>query len=138
MVTPEFVKLTMDNTQVLNNDAFVSDEELTIELINLEYGLTKETLGIPLLPSEIKCRACGGKFLLRSDRPARITLYTEALGAVAATHFYKLNTAKTILKGANVFSIMGTIDQGMAPPFNTMRTGFLCHTSYHLKKRDLK
>lgn len=89
MVTPDLAKLTMENTKILNSDAFVSDEELTIELINLDYGLTKETLGIPLLPSEIKCRACGGKLLLRNDRPSRITLYTETLGAVPATHFHK-------------------------------------------------
>ena len=32
---------------------------------------------------------CGGKLLLRSDRPSRLTLDTESLGTLPATHYHK-------------------------------------------------
>lgn len=88
-VSPESAKLAMENVQVLSTKAFLPDVDLTKELIAMEYGPNKQTLGVPLVPVQAKCLLCGGKLLLRSDRPSRMTLYTESLGTVIATHFHK-------------------------------------------------
>ena len=55
----------------------------------MKYGPAKQVLGVPLVPKPTKCDLCGGKLLLRGDRPCRLTLYTESLGTVPATHFHK-------------------------------------------------
>lgn len=87
--TAESVRVAMDNMRVLNNEAFVSDDILASQLINMQYDITKQSLGIPLVPNQTKCPKCGGGLALRSDRPSRLTLYTETFGTVAATHFHK-------------------------------------------------
>ena len=79
MLTTEVAKLTTENMQVLHPQAFMSDNELTLELIWMEYGQGKADkfpLGIPLLSNKSQCVNRGGKLLLWSDRPSRITLYT--------------------------------------------------------------
>ena len=88
-VTPQAAKIRMENLQVLNNEAFITDEVLTRKLINMEYKVTKQNLGIPLVPKEMKCLVCDGKLSLRNDRPSRLTIYTQRLGTVTATHFHK-------------------------------------------------
>ena len=88
-VTPESAKIAMENMQVLYKDAFTSDADLTHQLIAMEYSVTKQPLGVPLVPCEKKCLMCDGKLLLRTDRPSRITLYTGSIGTVPATHFHK-------------------------------------------------
>ena len=58
----------------------------------MEYGQGKANklpLSIPLLSNKCQCANCGGKLLLRTNRPSRITLYTDSLGTVPATHFHK-------------------------------------------------
>lgn len=89
VVTPQSAKIVMENLQVLNNQAFISDAVLTSELIDMEYEITKQPLGIPLVPNQTKCLTCGGKLSLRNDRPSRISIYTKCLGTVSATHFHK-------------------------------------------------
>lgn len=87
--TPEFVKIAMENMEVLNSEAFISDTALTDQLINMEYIVTKQPLGIPLISKLTECQSCGGTLSLRSDRPSRLTIYTLSLGTVSATHFHK-------------------------------------------------
>ena len=55
-VTPESVKVAMENMQVLYKDAFTSDADLTHQLIAMdsEYSVTKQPLGVPLVPCEKK------------------------------------------------------------------------------------
>ena len=88
-ISPQSAKVAMENVQVLDTEAFRSDAVLTRQLITMEYTVTNKPLGVPLVPNENKCPLCGGKLLLRSDRPSRMTLYTESLGTVPATHFHK-------------------------------------------------
>ena len=91
-VSPAVAKMTIENMQVMHPEAFLCDKELTVELVNMEYGNGKEKpnpLGIPLIPNNSRCVTCGGKLLLRKDRPSRITLYTDSLGTVPATHFHR-------------------------------------------------
>lgn len=46
-------------------------------------------MGVVLISPNATCLKCGGKLLLRSDRPSSITLYTDDLGTVLATQFRK-------------------------------------------------
>ena len=59
------------------------------QLIQTEYSITKQSLGIPLVPSQTQCVSCGGKLLLRNDQPSHLMLYTESMGTVLGTHFHK-------------------------------------------------
>ena len=52
IISPESAKMLMENVQILNAQAFCTDEELTRELIAMEYGPTKQPLGVPLIPSQ--------------------------------------------------------------------------------------
>ena len=88
-VSTESTRIAMENMHLLHPDAFSSDVELTKELLTIECSITRQALGVPLLSKETKCRSCGGKLLLRSSRPSRMTLYTQSLGSVPATHFHK-------------------------------------------------
>ena len=88
-ITPESAKLEIENTKILNPEAFISDSDLTKQLIAMECNATNQPLGMPLIPKETSCTSCGGKLLLRSDRPSRISLYTDSLGTIPGTHFHK-------------------------------------------------
>lgn len=45
--------------------------------------------GVVLVSNHKTCRKCGGKLLHRSDRPSRVTLYTESQGTLLVSHFIK-------------------------------------------------
>ena len=81
-------RLLMENLKVLNKAAFAQDPELTDQIISLPNCKGKPT-GIVLMPSQGTCKRCGTKLLLRSDRPSRLTLYTERMGTVPALHYHK-------------------------------------------------
>ena len=104
-ITPESAKMLMENMQLLNAEAFGTDEELIRELIAMEYGPTKQLLGVLLIPSQTKCISCGGKLLLRADRSSRLSLYTSTLGTVPATHYHKY--CHNYRKGCNVVQFYG-------------------------------
>lgn len=89
VISPQAAKIAMENQQVLGKQAFITDAILTEQLISIEYEVTKQPLGIPLVPNETRCLNCGGKLSLRGDRPSQISLYTQILGTVPATHFHK-------------------------------------------------
>lgn len=74
-VTPEAAKLTVENTKIIDPEAFISDAELTEKILQIECSATKQPLGIPLIPSQTYCTTCNGKLLLRGDRPSRLNMY---------------------------------------------------------------
>ena len=88
-VTSQSAKIAMENLKVIDPEAFISDTLIIKEISGVECIATKKPLGIPLVPNQTCCICCGGKLLLRSDRPSRISLYTNTLGTVPATHFHK-------------------------------------------------
>lgn len=102
----------MENVEVLFKDAFVTDTKLTKQLIALEYSVTKQPLGIPLVPTETICSLCGGKLLLRRDCPSRMTLYTECMGSVPGTHFHKFCSNNR--KGCNFVQYYEYLKSGMS------------------------
>ena len=88
-VSASQVKLLMENLEILNQQAFSSDLVLTKELLSTESKSLSQPLGVVLVSAKKTCRSCGTKLLLRGDRSSRITLYTEQLATVPATHYHK-------------------------------------------------
>ena len=132
-VSPESAKMLMENIQILNPEAFCTDEALKREIIGMEYGPSKQPLGVPLIPSQTECFSCGGNLLLRGDRPSRLSLYTEALGTVPATHYHKY--CHNYRKGCNIVQFYGyhrekdqrlCYDNWMSLPYflSSQETGF--------------
>lgn len=89
-VTVTQVKVLMENMQALNKKAFSTDLVLTKEILNVEHQSMEHPLGVVLVSTKDKCRLCGSKLQLRADRPSTVTLYTEQLATVPATHYHKL------------------------------------------------
>ena len=90
-INGDTVKVLMENLQLINKQAFTIDLKLTKELIDAPHGeSTQDPLGVVLISSKQTCHKCGGKLLLRRDRPSKVTLYTESIGTVPATHYHKL------------------------------------------------
>ena len=86
------VKLLMENLQLLSRQAFATDAELTAELLKTHRVCPKsksEILGVALISDKQTCRKCGGRLLIRQDRPSRVILYTESMGTVPASHYHK-------------------------------------------------
>lgn len=83
----EEVRLLVENMQVLNEKAFATDKVLIEELCSMSCG-EKAPL-VVLVPPQTNCRSCGGKLLLRSDRPSRVTIYTESEGTLLGSHYHK-------------------------------------------------
>ena len=88
-LTSDKVKLLMENLQIINKEVFTTDLKLTKELLNVHGGSSLEPLGVALISEKQTCRKCGGRLLLRRDRPSRVTLYTEQIGTVPASHYHK-------------------------------------------------
>ena len=88
-ITAESARVAVENMEALTSTIYNSDSELVNQLVQMEYSVTKRQLGIPLVPDQKVCIICGGSLLLRSDRPSYLTLYTESMGSVCATHFHK-------------------------------------------------
>ena len=88
-ITPQSAKVAMENLQILDANAFCTDAALTKELVTMPQGPKKQPLGIPLIPQQTSCHSCGGKLLLRGDRPSTMTLYIDSLGTIPATHYHK-------------------------------------------------
>ena len=88
-MSPDSVRILMENIQIMNTKAFCFDVGLIRRIITMKYGPAKQVLGVPLVSEPTKCDLCVGKLLLKGDRPCRMSLYTESLGTVSATHFHK-------------------------------------------------
>lgn len=86
------MKLLVENLQALNQEAFMTDDILTKELMKSDAGskCVLEPIGVVLISPKNTCRLCGTKLLLRGDCPSRVILYTDTLDTVPATHYHKL------------------------------------------------
>ena len=87
---PDCEKITvlLENTELLDQKAFSTDTELMGELCS-HKSIQSMSLGVILISSNSTCKSCGGKMLVRSDRPSFMTLYTDNMGTVPATPFRK-------------------------------------------------
>lgn len=88
VLSSEDVKVFVDNLQLLNERAFATDASLRKELHDMSHG-EAVPLGVVLVSKNSVCQECGGKLLIRSDRPSRVIIYTESQGTVLGSHYQK-------------------------------------------------
>lgn len=81
------LKTVIENLQLLNVTAFSTDSQLMEEIH--DFRVRDEPLGIVFVSSNDECGMCGGKLLVRKDRPSHMSVYTELFGTVAGTHYHK-------------------------------------------------
>lgn len=86
--SPEKTKVLLENLEFLNEKAFGTDKELFSEFFDHKDN-QGQRLGIVLISNNTICKSCGGKLRVRRDRPTHLTLYTDDMGTVPATHFRK-------------------------------------------------
>ena len=109
----EVLRVAVENLHTLNEAAFASDEQLTKEIQALSPSAALHIgtpLGLVLISSVTNCRSCGGKLLLRQDRPSRITVYTESMGTVVGSHYHKF--CQNFRKGCSLRQYYGYSSEG--------------------------
>jgi len=82
------VQTVLENLAAIEEESFAKDTELLTELHQLT-GYNGNPLGIILISKNKICQACGGKLLVRGDRPSFPVIYSEDLGTTSGTHFRK-------------------------------------------------
>jgi len=82
------VQTLLENLALLEEESFAKDSELLTELHQFT-GYNGKPLGIVLISKNKKCLKCGGKLLVRGDRPSFPVVYNDDLGTVSGTHFRK-------------------------------------------------
>ena len=119
-VTPESAKVAMENMQVLYKDAFTSDADLTHQLIAMEYSVTKQPLGVLLVPCE-KNAFCVMENFYYGQIALVGSLYTQG-PLVLSPPLTSTSSATTTAKAAVLSNFMDSTNQ--APDAcTTMRTG---------------
>ena len=88
-LTPAQVKIFVENMQVLNQTAFQTDIELQKELYTCK-NTTAKPIGMVLVSSKKTCIECGANLLLKADRHSVLTVYTNSMGTVPASHYRKI------------------------------------------------
>ena len=90
-LSPESLRVAVENLQFVNSTAFVSDQELVKEIYAFSPpDPSSFALGIILISSHKQCGHCGGKLYVKGDQPSRVTVYTETIGTVIGTHYHKI------------------------------------------------
>ena len=91
LLSPESVRVAVENLEVLNSAAFVTDQELVNEMHTFSQPKPGSfPLGIILISSHKLCSLCGGKLHVKGDRSSRLTVYTESFGTVIGSHYHNL------------------------------------------------
>ena len=88
-VFTSLVTMLIENIQCLDSDALTSDQELCVELLH-EVGSNGIALGIVLVSPKQSCQLCSAPLILKADRPSKITIYTDCIGTIGGTHFWKI------------------------------------------------
>jgi len=112
-VTVTSARILVEDTQVIEPNAVITDLQLIHEIIQMEYGETNEQLGIPLVSEQETCLVCKGQLLTRGDRASHLTLYTDNMETVPATHFHKY--CANYRKGCKFVQYYGYNKQGDEP-----------------------
>ncbi len=86
--SPEKIRVLLENLEFLSGKAFDTDKQLLADLV-MQKGCQGHPLGVVLVPTNSICKACGGRLVLRADRPSYLTLYTDDMGTVPGTIFRK-------------------------------------------------
>lgn len=81
------VKTLIENLHELNEEAFITDDYLKEELVNLM--LPDKPLGVVLISTNNSCLQCKSKLILRKDRYAALVIYDNVNGSIPGSHFHK-------------------------------------------------
>jgi len=84
------LQIALDNFRAIHPAAFVSDKELTEELVHMQKRDGGGELGVVLISDKSSCLLCGSNLRLRTDRPSQVTVYSELLGTTVGLHYHKL------------------------------------------------
>ena len=110
-LSPESLRVAVENLEVLNSAAFVSDQELVKKIHAFSPpNPSSFALGIILISSHKQCGCCGGKLYVKGDRPSRVTVYTETLGTLIGTHYHKI--CQNFRKGCSFRQFYGYSSEG--------------------------
>lgn len=91
VLSPESVRVAVENLEALNSAVFVTDQKLIHEIHAFSPPKPGSfPLGIILISSRKQCSLCGGKLLVKGDRASTLTVYTESIGSVIGTHYHKI------------------------------------------------
>ena len=108
-VDQDKVRVLVENIHFMNTEAFATDKALHDELKLCSID-SKLPMGVVLISSKQTCGLCSGKLLVRSDRPSYVTLYSNEMGTVPATHFRKF--CQNYRKGCPLTQHYGFCTQG--------------------------
>ena len=88
-LTTDQVRVLIENLEVVDKEAFSTDEDLGKEIVDMHHHGGNGPLGIVLISSKQNCNLCGSKLYTRADRSSSITVYTNTSGPIPATHYTK-------------------------------------------------
>lgn len=86
---PEQAALLVDNIMFTDPEVMTPDLELYKELAMMPFK-EKEHFGVNLISEKDRCIECGGKLLLRKDRPGKLKIYSDTYGTLPGYHYRKL------------------------------------------------
>ena len=85
-LSPDNVKVLVENMKVMDKGMFASDDELVQEICPCSDELQ---LGVVLVSPRDTCLVCGGKLYIRAQRSSSVVIYDDRFGTMAATHYVK-------------------------------------------------
>lgn len=89
-LTPEQVRVLVENMRVIDKEALATYPELTQEMLDIPLlSGGQGSHGIVLVSDKELCNLCKTKLSMRADRSSNVTLYDDKLGTVQAVHFTK-------------------------------------------------
>lgn len=88
-LTSEQVQVLTENLEMIDKEAFSTDQDLIKEIVEMPRCGTDVPQGIILISPRENCSICGSKLKIRADRSSTVTVYDDCLGTLLATHFTK-------------------------------------------------
>lgn len=88
-LNPEQARQIIENLQVIDREALVTDDELLKEVTMTNSAGIDAPVGIVLISECESCQYCGSQLYIRGDRASRVTIYDDHLGTVPGTHYTK-------------------------------------------------
>jgi len=88
VLLPEQARLIAENVTFADKEVLSTDDELFKELAMMPFE-SKESIGVVLISKKQTCVECGGRLVLRKDRPSHMTLYSDSHGTLLFHHYRK-------------------------------------------------
>ena len=129
------IRVLLENIQELDEKAFSTNRELTSDLRSHPSVQSGVPLGVILISENDTCKSCGGKLLLRSDCPGSMTIYTDTMGTIPATHYRKY--CQNYRKGCTFTQHYSPtiVHLKMMVQLSITTTGLISHTLYQRLKQ---